>query len=103
MVLGTLNPAGGMCWFLVQTGPSYQEESLNLGHGSPQDRAHVVAHAGQQNAKHGDAHQGIAHAEQLSIPGPWRQVPEPWRQFRHIHLNPRGEEPSSLSSVTKLL
>lgn len=57
---------------------AHQEESLNLGHGSPQHCSHVVAHTSQEDAKHGDAHQGVAHAEQLSIPGPRRQVPKPW-------------------------
>lgn len=69
--------------FLVQADRSHQEEGLDLGHGSPQDRAHVVAHAGQQDAEQGDAHQGVAHAEQLSVPGPRRQVPKPWGQASH--------------------
>lgn len=85
---------------LVQADHSHQEEGLDLGHGSPQDRAHVVAHTGQQDAEQGDAHQGVAHAEQLSVPGPRGQVPKPWRKASHktqsllfIHRGERGEEP----------
>lgn len=63
-------------WFLGRTDHSHQEEGLNLGHSSPQHCAHVVTHSSKQYAKHGDAHQGVTHAEQLAVPRPRRQVPK---------------------------
>lgn len=61
-------------WFLARTDHSHQEEVLNLGHSSSQTGAHLVTHSSQQNAKHGDSHQSIAHTEQLAIQRPGRQV-----------------------------
>lgn len=53
-----------------RTDHSHQEEGLNLGHSSPQHRAHVVAHSSEKYAKHGDANQSVPHAEELAVSRP---------------------------------
>lgn len=68
----------------------------------------MVPYTGQQDAKHRDAHQGVAHAEQLPVPGPRRQVPKPWwgnseksdREFPVVHSNASraGEERGAIFS-----
>ena len=68
------------------TDQSHQKEGFNLGHSSAQHGAHVIAHSSQQDAKHGDAHQGVAHAEQLAVPRPGRQVPKAWDKNNNTDL-----------------
>lgn len=72
------SPPPPQVWFLGRSDRSHQEQSLNLGHSSSQHSAHVVTDSSQQDAEHGDAHQGVAHAEQLAVPRPRRQVPKTW-------------------------
>lgn len=59
------------------SGFSHQEEGFTPGHSFPQHGAHVVTNSSQQDAKHGDAHEGVAHTEQLAVPRARRQVPKP--------------------------